>query len=218
MTTSQKQIDANRKNSLKSTGPKTKKGKKTVSQNAVKHGLFARDIVVKSPHLNESQEEYDYLVQSLFDELFPFGALQEYLVRTMADCIWRSRRAVNAETAQIRKRLGELDTRAKYVSVMDYFPDKRDAGCAPEKDTEIQSFIKKMLARLDMVPTSDYAARIVSYQAQLDVELIRAFRMLMHLKKRGALGQLPPEIKKKIPDGKIVGRKKTRGDDKTKPI
>ena len=37
----QKQIKANRQNAQKSTGPKTSDGKAVVSQNAVKHGLFA---------------------------------------------------------------------------------------------------------------------------------------------------------------------------------
>ena len=38
----QAQIDANRRNAQKSTGPKTPKGKDTVAQNALKHDLLAR--------------------------------------------------------------------------------------------------------------------------------------------------------------------------------
>jgi len=41
----QKQVKANRKNSKKSTGPKTDQGKAAVSQNAVKHGLFAQSMI-----------------------------------------------------------------------------------------------------------------------------------------------------------------------------
>jgi hypothetical protein len=37
------QLEANRKNAEKSTGPKTPEGKQAVATNAVKHGLFARD-------------------------------------------------------------------------------------------------------------------------------------------------------------------------------
>jgi hypothetical protein len=39
--TSLKQIEANRRNALKSTGPRTKDGKQQSSQNAVRHGLTA---------------------------------------------------------------------------------------------------------------------------------------------------------------------------------
>ncbi|MHC4331688.1 MAG: hypothetical protein ACYSWW_26580 [Planctomycetota bacterium] len=34
------QVNANRENAKKSTGPRTPEGKTAVSQNAVKHGLF----------------------------------------------------------------------------------------------------------------------------------------------------------------------------------
>ena len=38
---SSKKLEANRRNALKSTGPKTKEGKLFASQNALKHGLNA---------------------------------------------------------------------------------------------------------------------------------------------------------------------------------
>jgi hypothetical protein len=42
--TSPKQIEANRENALKSTGPKTSEGKAVVSLNAVKHGLLSAKV------------------------------------------------------------------------------------------------------------------------------------------------------------------------------
>jgi len=41
------QIKANQQNAQKSTGPQTVEGKTIVSQNAVKHGLFAAEAVIK---------------------------------------------------------------------------------------------------------------------------------------------------------------------------
>ena len=196
MCATKKQIASNRKNAQKATGPKTAEGKKTVSQNAVKHGIFARDTVIKSPHLNENREDFDYLVQSLNTEFRPVGVFQEYLVNIMADCIWRRRRAVNAETARIQERLGNLNDRVRYVSVFDYFPGKNRDNFDPDNDTEIRTFIKKILSHLDMIPTSDYGDRIVGYQTLLDIQLLRAYRMLMRLKKPGALGYtLAPDKK-----------------------
>jgi hypothetical protein len=40
------QIQANRSNAQKSTGPRTPQGKATASQNAVKHGLLAEQVVI----------------------------------------------------------------------------------------------------------------------------------------------------------------------------
>jgi hypothetical protein len=40
--TSYRQIEANRRNALKSTGPKTEAGKQASRRNAVRHGLTAR--------------------------------------------------------------------------------------------------------------------------------------------------------------------------------
>ena len=47
--TSLKQIEANRRNSLKSTGPKTETGKQTSRCNAVRHGLTAELEDLNSP-------------------------------------------------------------------------------------------------------------------------------------------------------------------------
>ncbi len=45
--TTQKQIEANRRNSRRSTGPKTRTGKAELKMNAMKHGLLAADLVVR---------------------------------------------------------------------------------------------------------------------------------------------------------------------------
>ena len=43
---SEKQMLANQKNALKSTGPKTAKGKALAKRNSRKHGLWAKDVVI----------------------------------------------------------------------------------------------------------------------------------------------------------------------------
>ena len=100
--TSEKQIEANRRNAQKSTGPVTPEGKAVSSRNAITHGLYACDNVIKSPHLKEDQAEYDQLLATLTDELKPEGVLQEFLVRKITNSLWRYRRAINAETARVR--------------------------------------------------------------------------------------------------------------------
>lgn len=103
MSISTKQTKANQQNAQKSTGPKTEEGKKVSSQNATKHGLNSVNIVINSPHLKEDQAEYDHLVACLTFELKPQTQLQTHFVYKIANCHWRYRRLINAETAQINK-------------------------------------------------------------------------------------------------------------------
>ena len=49
------QILANWRNAQKSTGPRSRQGKAAVSQNAVQHGLSARQAIISS----ESQADFD---------------------------------------------------------------------------------------------------------------------------------------------------------------
>jgi hypothetical protein len=44
--TSLRQIEANRRNALRSTGPKTNEGQRRASQNAVRHGVTAETVIV----------------------------------------------------------------------------------------------------------------------------------------------------------------------------
>jgi len=43
----QKQIKANRQNAQLSTGPRTKRGKEIIAQNALKHGVFCKQILLE---------------------------------------------------------------------------------------------------------------------------------------------------------------------------
>ena len=52
---SEKQLEANRANALKSTGPRTDEGKQASSRNAVKHGLLSTEVVM----FHESKEDYE---------------------------------------------------------------------------------------------------------------------------------------------------------------
>ena len=89
MTVSKIQLQANRQNALRSTGPRSDQGKETASQNATRHGLYAKRIIINSPHLKEDATEYDLLYASLIEELKPTSLFQEYLVRKIANCLWR---------------------------------------------------------------------------------------------------------------------------------
>src|SRR5208282_1554146 len=101
--TSERKKQANRENAKHSTGPKTDIGKTWVRYNALKHGLYATDVVIQYGDGKESQEEFDILLQGLQRALEPQDVMQECLVRTIAEAEWRLRRAARAEVGEIRR-------------------------------------------------------------------------------------------------------------------
>jgi hypothetical protein len=91
----QKQIEANRRNSLKSTGPITPAGKQIVSQNATTHGLRAARAIV----LPEEQEEFARFDAALREEYVVEGGLERVYLERLIQCGWRLQRITRVETS-----------------------------------------------------------------------------------------------------------------------
>jgi hypothetical protein len=102
---SERRIQANRRNALRSTGPKTERGKRTVARNAIKHGFLAQEVVITAGDGKESLEAFHELVRQLCEYYDPVGVVEESLVQTIATCWWRKARVIRAENGEIRKRL-----------------------------------------------------------------------------------------------------------------
>lgn len=98
-----KQIEANRNNSLKSTGPKTEEGKALAKMNAMKHGILSHEVVVQGMHYRESHREFRRFRERFWQELAPAGPLEETLVEQIAANRWRWRRVLIAETGEIAR-------------------------------------------------------------------------------------------------------------------
>ena len=97
MSISAVQLIANQNNAKKSTGPVTLRGKQTVANNALKHGVFSKSLILS----DEDPTEYKSLINQLLQELHPSGLLEQTLVERIALTLWRQRRLVRAETANI---------------------------------------------------------------------------------------------------------------------
>ena len=81
---SERKIVANRKNALRSTGPKTERGKRAVARNAITHGILAREVVITAGDGEESQEEFDALAQRLWEHYAPVGPVEGMFVEKIA--------------------------------------------------------------------------------------------------------------------------------------
>jgi hypothetical protein len=79
------QIEANRRNAQKSTGPRTPEGKAAVSMNALRHGLRARTIVLPG----EDREEFHQLCDDLEAEWNPQSRTEQFYVEQMAVSQWK---------------------------------------------------------------------------------------------------------------------------------
>src|SRR5258708_21075888 len=94
----EKQIDANRRNAQRSTGPRTEEGKAASARNATTHGLTAATLVIQ----DDEQDEFLDLREGLADSLCPEGTLQEALFEEILKARWKLRRAQLAEAKLYR--------------------------------------------------------------------------------------------------------------------
>ena len=91
--TSEKKAQANRRNALKSTGPKTPEGKSAVRLNALRHGLRSEEILLPG----EDEEALRELDEYLRAELQPVGELENLLIDRVVAAYWRLRRLGRVE-------------------------------------------------------------------------------------------------------------------------
>ena len=93
--TSLRQIEANRRNALKSTGPTTQEGKERSRCNAVRHGLTAETVIA----VLESSADYQAFEAAVTSDYNAETAVERELVLRLASVLWRLRRATGMETA-----------------------------------------------------------------------------------------------------------------------
>src|SRR6476659_5322484 len=87
-------FQANRRNALRSTGPKTEEGKQRSRANAVRHGLTAETIVASL----EDAEDYKAFEAVVISDYCAETAVARELVLRLASLLWRLRRATAIET------------------------------------------------------------------------------------------------------------------------
>jgi hypothetical protein len=92
--TSLKQIEANRRNARKSTGPITQEGKDRSRCNAVRHGLTAETVISAL----EDAQDYKAFEATVIADYDAQSAVERELVLRLASLLWRLRRATAIET------------------------------------------------------------------------------------------------------------------------
>ena len=111
------QQQANKENAQHSTGPRTDEGKQRTSQNALKHGLYATDPLIRG----EDPDDFYQHGAELEYQLRPANAVEEDLVEQIIDITWRLKRCARIESAVINEL---YDTVAEQPQNHDKDPDQ----------------------------------------------------------------------------------------------
>ena len=90
----EKQMEANRSNAKLSTGPKSAAGKSLVAKNALKHGVFSKQLVLD----DESKEEFEEVRREFYEQFKPEGFLEVLFWERALSAIWRLSRIGKIES------------------------------------------------------------------------------------------------------------------------
>ncbi len=197
-----KQIESNKKNALVSTGPVTSEGKAIVAQNAVKHGIFAKDMIITAGDGKEDAREYQELLDGLILSLHPSGQMECLLVEKIAADYWRLRRVLRFETGSIRK---FLDTAINdYYEKADYFgnrehktndeiddeiakvQDKQDKDAqkrvaALERQKHKNQLAEEVVLKIGSLPAADTYEKVIKYEKAVQRSILQNLALLKRL-------------------------------------
>jgi hypothetical protein len=177
------QVSANRRNAAKSTGARTTVGKAIVAQNAIKHGLLARQHVV----LGEDPQQFEASQRQWLDEIQPVGNTETTLAERIGGLAWRLKRAERLQNDLFDCLL----TQELYDSMEDFDDelspeDQQDLASDPQTDPALA--VGRMLKR-------DYSherglERLMMYERWIENSLYRSMKELRQVQReRKAQGE-----------------------------
>jgi hypothetical protein len=121
--TSFRQIEANRRNARKSSGPITEEGKQRSRCNAVRHGLTAETVI----GVLEDAEDYKAFEATIISDYAAQSAVERKLVLRLASLLWRLRRAATMETGLFEIQANHLK---EFRQAREVLPAPREVVCA----------------------------------------------------------------------------------------
>jgi len=165
-----KQIEANRLNALKSTGPRTEEGKRRSRCNAIRHGLTAETVIADL----EDPEDYETFEATIVADYDPTTAVERELVLRLACGLWRLRRATGIETALFQsaaKQSALLESKVNNESIADpllppVLPHNKGGPNWNRPDPTQKELIAESFLRLNEAPSGPIA-RLSRYEHAL---------------------------------------------------
>ncbi len=192
-----KQIKANRENTKQSTGPTTELGKEIASRNSTTFGLYSNKLIINSNYHTENKVDYDLLIEDLRSELNPQSFFQEYLIKKIANCLWRTQRAAFAETAHINKQLNNLDEKIERELLIHKFKMRNNENAQPLDFSSPDTKEFSNLVGVNSIPDKNFATKILYYEMRLDRQLARTYDLLQKIQLKEKLEQKEKDKKNK---------------------
>ena len=173
--TSFRQIEANRCNATKSTGPKTEAGKMRSRRNAIRHGLSAETVV----EIVEDLEDYRGFEAAVIADYDARTAVERELVLRLASLLWRLRRATAIETDLLRIQAEILEQR-RMNSMEPQLHRPRSTASQQTQSLDINwQSLERALAQSDGDLPSDQWAVVCHAASVRDISL--SFQRLVNL-------------------------------------
>jgi len=151
------QIEANRRNAQRSTGPRTPEGKAVSRFNATKTGVTARSMVIPG----EDAAELETLSAEYQDQFQPASALERFLVDALISADWQLRRLRRIEAQLWTHELADSpDTESSLGAVFTRSPQsfqllQRRIDAAERSYYRALKELQRLPAEADFVPASD---------------------------------------------------------------
>ena len=181
MASTQTNADSNRRNSDKSTGPKTEAGKARSSLNSRTHGILTSDAV--NPAFDSAEDCAKFAAICAFDLEYhqPAGPLETMLVEKISAAQWRLKKCDRFEAARAyddycRREHRDFEAMGGAASVSSNDPNPH----------QVEAYRRAMkTAGLDrpILPSNADTAIMLRYRAAADRELFRALRELERIQK-----------------------------------
>jgi len=168
----QAQIQANRRNAQKSTGPKTAEGKAVVAQNALKHGLFAHENVIKC----EKQADFDRFREELLMGLSPVGGVEAMLAERVVSLSWRLKRVERMSNEVLDVKIAQATAGSWDQS------RRREAGLAEDSGDGQPELILGWATIRDFAD-AQVLERLLLYEKRIESSLYKAMSELQKLQR-----------------------------------
>jgi hypothetical protein len=178
-----KQIEANRRNALKSTGPSTREGKERSRRNAVRHGLAAETVIADL----EDAGDYKAFEEAVIADYDVQTAVERELVLRLASVLWRLRRAIGIESGIFEKEQDDSNSRINPPNMVSI---SLLAGDGSECDVEVKKIIADRFLKLSELPTLPFD-RLSRYEHRLwrqGRQLVLTLKLLSRGQRRKAIG------------------------------
>lgn len=177
--TTRKQLEANRANGRKSTGPRTQAGKARSRLNSRKHGLTAEKLII----VGERAEDFDALRAELFEEFAPRSALAAEQVEHIVGLLWRRRRVPFFAAAILEARQAQVSEDAEQEEMLNLgrFRRNMDDDDMSDDEEHREALAEVGRALIKDCTSQDALGKLARHEAMLINALNKSLQLLFLL-------------------------------------